>query len=114
MRPKIDPPDPKTFPMPQWATWVDYRHPQFKVHKTLGMAKGSLTTSSFRGYGKDATIASANAFLYEFAEGAWHLRHSIHPGDDKNHHPLWNQYVIPEYEEPVDWQKKLKTRKKTA
>lgn len=109
-RARIDPPDPEKFPTPQWATWCDNRTPNFKVHGTLGQAKSAVTTAVMNNY-KNDPVAYANAFVYEFIDGKWTLAHAVHPGDSKSIHPLWNQYMIPEYEDLADTQKKLLRRK---
>lgn len=113
-RPRIEAPDANSLPVPPFATWVENRRPNFKAHPNLSQAKSALTNHCWDGYDDEAY---GNGFLYEYHHGkGWVLVHEIHPDDRKSVHPLWNQYMIPEWEEPVDWQKKIKarTRKKAS
>ena len=79
------------------------------MHPNIGQAKSALTNGCWDGYLDDAY---GNGFLYEYVPGTgWTLSSSIHPGDRKSVHPLWNMYIIPEWEEPIDWQAKVKATK---
>ena len=109
-RPRIDPPDGATLGHAPYGTWVQGRHPSFKMHPNIGQAKAALTQHCWDGYNDEAY---SNGFIYEFTQGfGWVLHASVHPGMRKSTHPLWHQFIIPEWEEPVDWQKKLKSRSK--
>lgn len=113
-RPYEEAPDPAKLGHAPYGTYVSSRHPKFKMHPNIGQAKAALTQHCWDGY---ADEAYGNGFLYEFEIGfGWKLVHEVHPGDRKSVHPLWNQYIIPEYEEPIDWQKKVKatSRKKAS
>lgn len=109
--PRMDPPDGASLGHAPYGTYIQSRHPIFKMHPNIGQAKAALTTGCWDGYDDEAF---ANGFLYEFQQGfGWVLVASVFPGQRKSIHPLWNQYIIPEYEEPVDWQAKIKTKTRT-
>lgn len=111
-RARIEAPDPASLNTAPYCTWIEARHPTIKMHPNIGQAKSALTGGCWDGY---ADEAYGNGFLYEYVPGeGWKLAHSIHPGDRKSVHPLWNQYMIPEYEEPIDWQKKIRSKSKKA
>jgi len=111
-RARIDPPDGASLGHAPYGSWVQGRHPTFKMHPNIGQAKAALTTGCWDGYNDEAY---GNGFIYEFTQGfGWVLHASVHPGMRKSTHPLWHQFIIPEWEEPIDWQKKLKSRSKKA
>lgn len=106
-RARMEAPDPNTLPIPPYATYIDNRHPVFKTHPNLGQAKAAITTHTFDMY-NDYT-AVANGFVYKYVPGkGWQLLNEVHPGDLRANNVLWHTYMIPEYEDPIDWQKKIK------
>lgn len=108
-------PDPSTFPgQPRWATWIKDRGQQFKLHKSLGMAKNALSGRHLRhgvsrrvpgGRQWETEYPLEGGYVYEWVvddngEG-WVERFVIQPGEFKSDHPLWKFKERPRKVRPV-------------
>lgn len=68
--------------VPQWATWIDQRHPEFKMHTGLGHAKGAITNA---GHG----------LLYRWMEEQWICVAIVDKGQ-ASRHPMLQPRVVPD------------------
>lgn len=87
------PTDASTLPPPnQWATFIQGRHPQFKSHSNLSLAKSAITNYTRRD-GVSREVALCDCWVYEWVadeDGSrWVQRFAVPKGDDKHSHPLW-------------------------
>lgn len=59
-------PDPATLKPPEWATYVETRHPQFKLHKRKSDATCAVRLADPWHYGR-----KRGGVLYRVVNGAW-------------------------------------------
>lgn len=104
----MDAPDSGKFPIMRWGTFSPSRKPQFKMHASLGYAKGALGVRHVSGEGRYVTESRRTQYehpleegwLYELVGGKWKLKASVERGDFKTDHHLWQkQHIIKEMPE---------------
>lgn len=77
-------PDPNDFPKPEaWGTYVEYRTPKFKKHRTPGLCKSALTNMGLRDPKHWRHAANQEAYVYRFDPDldAWVEFAHVHHGD---------------------------------
>jgi hypothetical protein len=73
----------------EWATYINDRRPQFKIHRTVGHAHAALTNRlSYRGWGPRRI--TADVALYHLEEGQWLPQLELASGTMITHFP-WQE-----------------------
>lgn len=92
-------PDPSKFPEhARWATYIQARNPEFKLHSTLALAKNAITYKMNAQRTQTVMTLAHGAYVYEWVDdpemggGSWVERFHVARGDVKETHPLW-KYV---------------------
>lgn len=83
--PPVQSTDPKLY---QWATFIQDRSPQFKIHRNIGHARSAIgNRARMRDY---LLIMTASCALYRLVDGEWRPESVFSCGDKLNHFP-WQQ-----------------------
>jgi hypothetical protein len=87
-------PDRTQFPDPHtWATWLRHRTPQFKTHKTLGIAKTACAGKMTRAGGQDVAFGDMYVYEWDGDSCTWQERYFIPDGATKGEVPLFQQTI---------------------
>lgn len=85
---EFNPPPPPS--IPPYATYIEDRRPQFKVHRTLGLAKSAVGAKIWKN-------GMRGGIVYELKDGqTWVELFRVEPGTQKIDHPAFREREIKE------------------
>lgn len=72
-------------PPPKWATYIQDRRPQFKMHSQRGHVRSAVGGGGYRG----GSVRGGRVYEWDSQAESWTLLHDIPEGTRKSEHPFF-------------------------